>query len=83
MPSTAFRSFKKSGMNIGAEAASEANGGIAAQGVGEDFDSTYPTNTPTEATKESPLNSEYKMRLPTTQEPLHTVDLGQVNLKQK
>lgn len=87
MPNTkAVRSYKISGVRKIGEA-----GGVPSQGVPADVNSTYPVFTlETDPAKmnnnmpaSSPENNEYKERMPSTIEPLGTVDLGPVNGKAK
>ena len=80
MPNTrAVRSFTNSGMQ-------KANdGGVPAQGVSQNFDSTFPERPKEQETKPerqfaAPVNKEYVEKIPDKIEPFGTPDLKPVSL---
>jgi len=87
MPNTkVVRSFNQSGLKKAVvESASTANGGIEIHGVHEDVNSTYipihsfaPDPNPKNLVNEVPLNLTYAEKIPSTPEPLGSVDLAPV-----
>lgn len=73
-PSTAFRSFKNSGMN------KASDGGIPEEGFPHEFNSTYPSNkVDSDIAEDAPFNEKFVMKIPTEIQPLGFVDLGPVS----
>jgi hypothetical protein len=83
MPNTkVVRSMKKSGFG---------DGGVPSQGLPKDSNTTYPVTPPVASTiypedmnsdmaANAPINQQYYGKIPTTVEPLHSVNLAPVSL---
>ena len=90
MPNTkTVRSFRASGVKKAA--IGENSGGIPEAPLPENVNTTYPiyqletdpAKTITDAASVAPKNPQYAEKIPSTIEPLGTVDLGPVNQKAK
>jgi len=90
MPNTkSVRSFKQSGLKKSAEPG--GSGGVASQGLKEDYNSTFPANQIDRDRKipsnvvdrddadSAPINREYAENLPNTVTPFGSVDIGSVS----